>query len=46
VEPSAVLLSEHGASWKKLSASATEVGERLKMARHFHALYEKVKGLC
>ena len=47
VEPSAVLLNDHGVSWKKLSTSAAEVGERLKMARHFHALYEKVKGgLC
>ena len=36
------LLDSHTSSWEKLSSGATEVEERLKMARHFHALLEEV----
>ncbi len=41
-ETSSTLLASHTSSWEKLLAGATEVGDRLEMARHFHKLSEEV----
>ena len=42
-DPSSTLLSSHTSSWEKLLSGAKEVGDRLKMARHFHSLSEEVR---
>lgn len=41
-DASSALLSSHTSSWERLLLGATEVGDRLKMARHFHCLSEEV----
>lgn len=36
------LLSSHTSSWETLLSEATEVADRLKIARYFHSLCEEV----